>query len=294
MHNLKRAFKSKPMTESLNRATWIWRSEEVIGSDDQIDQFVAFARKNGIKRVYIHINPDIPPQTLANFVGKCSPAGIAVEALMGDAAWIFDPKSHESLQIRLHWVAEYQNQYASEAQILLQGLHLDIEPWQLDGWRNAEQPELIRQWLGCFHYLKSWAQTQQPPLPVAADLPFWLHTLQYPDNNERLDVTIMAILDGAAFMTYRNDPQGLMDVAGEALWACSKCGKRREGIYLGVETVPSKEGQHISYHGLGIRKLQGDLGFLEGGYWLRKREPHEKHFAGLAVHDYHTWSKMYD
>lgn len=291
MHIFKRAFKSD-VTENLNRATWIWKTEEVIGNDDQINQFVAFANDNGIKRVYIHINPDVPHQTLANFVRKCSALGIAIEALMGDASWIFDPQSHESLRIRLRWVTDYQNQFAKDAQLALQGLHLDIEPWQLEEWRNSEQPDLIRRWLGCFRYLKDWAKTQDPPLPVAADLPFWLHTLQYPDNGERLDVAIMTHLDGAVFMTYRNDPQVLMDIASDALWACSKCGKQKDGIYLGVETVPSEEGKHISYHGLGTRKLQGDLDRLEGGHMSRKRQPHEKHFAGVAVHDYHTWSRM--
>jgi hypothetical protein len=284
-------------TKNSNRATWIWKTEEVVGNDGQIDQFVAFAHDNGINRVYIHINPDISHQTLANFIRKCSTSssgGIAVEALMGDAAWIHTPQAHESLQGRLRWVAEYQGTYANDTQVLFQGLHLDIEPWQLDGWRGLEQPSLIRKWLSCVHYLKDWAQTQHPPLPLAADLPFWLHTLQSPDNGERLDIAMMRILDGAAFMTYRNSPQGLVDIAGEALLACWKCEKRREGIYLGVETVPSEEGSHISYHDLGGRRLRGDMGCLEGGHGLRKREPHEMWYGGLAVHDYHTWLKMDD
>jgi hypothetical protein len=284
------------ITKSSKRATWIWKTEEIVGNHDQIDQFVTFAHRNGIGRVYIHINPDISHQSMAHLIRKCSTLssdGIVVEALMGDAAWIHNPQAHESLQVRLRWVADYQARYANEAQVLLQGLHLDIEPWQLDGWRGPEQPDLIREWLSCVQYLKSWAQTQQPPLPVAADLPFWLHTLQSADSGESLDITMMEILDGATFMTYRNSPRGLMDIAGEALLACWRCEKRKEQIYLGVETVPSEEGSHISYHGMSGHKLRGDLGCLEGGHGLiKKREPHEMWYGGLAVHDYHAWLKM--
>lgn len=279
----------------LNRSTWIWKTEEILCNDDQVDQFVAFAQQHSINRVYIHVNPDVPHHFFANFIEKCNasvPSGVAVEALMGDPAWIHSPQDHQSLALRLEWVEYYQRQYADDAKLLLQGLHLDIEPWQMDGWHGPDQPDFIRQWLSCFQHLKSWAIAQEPPLPLAADLPFWLHTLQHPDSGERLDVAMMNVLDGAVFMTYRNSPQGLTDIASDALGACFTCQKNREGIYLAIETVPTEEGSHISYHGLGGRKIKEDLGCLEGGHGLRRREHHEMWFGGLAVHDYHTWVQM--
>lgn len=279
------------MSQTLNRATWIWKTAEVICDNDQTNHFVAFAQQHKINRVYVHIDPDILHQHLANFIAKCT-RDIAVEALLGDPAWIRNPQAHQSLQRRLQWVEEYQRQHANHAQLLLQGLHLDIEPWQLDEWRGSSQPDLIRQWLSCIQGLKSWADTQQPPLLVAADLPFWLHTLHHPDNNERLDLAMMAVLDGGVFMTYRNSPQGLADIASEALMASWKCQKRKENIYLAVETVPSGEGAHISYHGMGSRRLHSDLNCLESGYGLRKRQDHEVWYGGLAVHDYHAWVAM--
>lgn len=284
------------MAQRLGRATWIWKTEEVICNDGQIDQFAAFARRHGINRVYIHVNPDITHEALANFISKCNASGaghMAVEALMGDPAWINDPQAHQSLQLRLDWIKDYQRRYA-HTPVMLQGLHLDIEPWQLNEWHGPEKRSIIRKWTSCIQYFKSWANAQDPPLQVAADLPFWLHTIQHPDNGERLDTVMMSLLDGAVFMTYRNDPQTLMDIARDALAAGWSCGKRKEGVYLAVETVPSEEGKHISYHGLGGRRLWEDLCCLEGGQGLRKREPHEMWFGGLAVHDYHTWAQMKD
>jgi hypothetical protein len=280
------------MSLNVNRATWIWKTGDIISDEGQTDQFVAFAQRNRINRVHVHINPDLPHQDLAAFIGKCNsstiPGGIVVEALMGDAGWIQNPH-HQSVTTRLRWVEEYQRVYAH---LPIRGLHLDIEPWQLPTWHGADQPEHIRQWVGCLQGFKSWAAAQQPPLPVAADLPFWLHTLQYPGTTDRLDVVMMTVLDGATFMTYRNTPQVLMDVAGAALEAGWRCRRRREGIYLAVECVPSEEGRHISYHGMGKQRLEADLGCLEGGHGLRMRKDHELWFGGLAVHDYHTWSAM--
>ncbi|KAF1979612.1 hypothetical protein BU23DRAFT_548821 [Bimuria novae-zelandiae CBS 107.79] len=279
------------MSHVCNRATWIWKTAEVICDAGQIDQFVGFAQRNGINRVYVHINPDVPHQDLANFISNCA-GSIAVEALMGDPAWIRNPETHQSLQLRLRWVEDFQRRYAHDARLLIQGLHLDIEPWQLDEWRGPSQPEVIRQWIGCVQVLKSWADAQLPPLPVTADLPFWLHTLLYPDNKQRLDLVMMSILDGAVFMTYRNTPQGLIDIASEALQSGWECRKRREMVYLAVETVPSEEGSHISYHGMRAGKLHSDIGCLESGHGLRRRRDHETWFGGLAVHDYHTWVAM--
>lgn len=281
------------MPPNLNRSTWIWKTSDVICNDFETDQFVAFAQQNGINRVYVHINPDIAYQHLATFIGKCA-GGISVEALMGDPAWIKDPQAHQSLRLRLGWVEEYQRQHAHNMQLQLRGVHFDIEPWQLDDWRGPSQPDLIRQWIGCLRGLRDWAHAQQPPLPVAADLPFWLHTLLCPDSKERLDLVMMRTLDGAVFMTYRNNPQVLVGIASDALLAGWSCQKRMENIYLAVETLPSGEGTHISYHDMHKHRLQSDLECLESGRGLKERKSHELWFGGLAVHDYHTWIAMKD
>lgn len=279
------------MSRTLNRSTWIWKTSEVICHDFETRQFIAFAQHNHVNRVYVHINPDLAHHHLSNFIGKCA-GTIAVEALMGDPAWIKDPQSHQSLRLRLDWVEEYQRQHAHDIQLLLQGVHFDIEPWQLEEWRGPSHSDLIRQWISCIRGLRDWAHAQQPSLPVAADLPFWLHTLSCPDSKESLDLVMMRALDGAVFMTYRNNPQVLADIASDALLAGWSCRKKIEDIYLAVETLPSEEGTHISYHGMQKHRLQSDLACLESGRGLKQRQVYETWFGGLAVHDYHTWVAM--
>lgn len=287
----KHYLESVSMYQTFNRSTWIWKTAEVICIDVETDRFVAFAQRNNINRVYIHINPDIPHKHLASFIAKCA-SSISFEALIGDPAWIKDPQSHQSLQLRLCWIREYQHQYARDVRFSLQGMHLDIEPWQLEDWRGPCHLDLVRQWVKCVQDLRDWAHAQQPPLLIVADLPFWMHTLQFPDTKERLDLVMMRILDGAVFMTYRNSPESLVSIASEALMAGWKCQKRRENIYLAVETVPSEEGNHISYHGMSNDRLNFDLSCLENGRGLKERLGHELWYGGLAVHEYHAWAAM--
>ena len=279
------------MSWTFNRSTWIWKTAAVVCSDAETDRFIAFARRNSINRVYVHVDPDISHTHWAAFMVKCASI-VSVDALMGDPAWIKDPQTHQSLQVRLDWVREYQHQYAHDERFSIQGLHLDIEPWQLDDWHGPRQHDLVRQWIKCVQDLKSWAFAQRPSLPVVADLPFWLHTLQFPGTGERLDLVMMRNLDGAVFMTYRNSPQNLVSIASEALMAGWRCQKRREDVYLAVETVPSEEGNHISYHGMTNDRLKTDLDCLEHGHGLKERLNHELWYGGLAIHEYHTWAAM--
>jgi hypothetical protein len=108
------------------RATWIWRTGDIICSAEKVDQFALFAESNHIRRVYIHINPDLSCRDFERFVSRCATSEIAVEALMGDPEWVRNPH-HESFEHRIAWVREYQSAHAHVRELQISGLHLDIE-----------------------------------------------------------------------------------------------------------------------------------------------------------------------
>lgn len=125
-----------------------------------------------------------------------------------------------------------------------------------------------------------------PPLPVTADLPFWLHTVPCAGGVDPVDA-LLSVLDGAVFMTYRNAPAVLADIAGPALAAAAR--HPRATVDLAVETRNcDEEGKHLSYHGLGRGRLERDLAVLEG----RVLPGPHRHRMGLVVHDYHGWAEM--
>lgn len=94
---------------------------------------------------------------------------------------------------------------------------------------------------------------------------------------------MLDILDSAVFMTYRNTPQALLDLAKPALQAAGECGGK--DITLAVETLRNTEAPFVSYYGMGKQRLADDLTSISGVaiQW----------FGGLAVHDYRGWSAMH-
>ncbi|KAK6203684.1 hypothetical protein LQW54_008890 [Pestalotiopsis sp. IQ-011] len=267
------------MSHDRGRATWIWRTKDIISDAQQAEHFVAFAQQNRLRRVYVHINPDFEFGDFEVFVSTCARLGIAVEALMGDPEWVRNPH-HESVKSRLRWIEAYQKRQAEAAQSRFKGLHLDIEPWNIPGWKTNKEAHV--DFLNVLGMFKDFGNNVKPPLPVTADLPFWLHKVL---TKEHLDA-VLGTLDGATFMTYRNSPDGVMGIAGVALTALGR--HPGKSFDLAVETCPNNEGSHISYHGCTRARLNADLARIES----EKIPGNERHRVGVAVHDYHHWIKM--
>lgn len=100
-------------------------------------------------------------------------------------------------------------------------------------------------------------------------------------------MAVLDVLDGATFMVYRNTPDGVLDIAGAGLEAAGGC-RETKTVYLAVETGDTGEGGHVDYHQLSRRRLEEDLRVLEHSCHRRGY----RGFAGLAVHEYHTWASM--
>ncbi|KAK6080869.1 hypothetical protein SCUP234_04967 [Seiridium cupressi] len=282
-------------SNSSSRATWVWETADMVNSNTKSNAFITFAKQNNVTMAYVHVDPDVAINNFKAFVTKCVNSGIVVEALMGNAIWV--KQSGDDLTNRLSWVAQYQKATAGTASLQVKGLHLDVEsvynygkkvvantvvniqPWVLSDW-TANMATYIRGWENLTSTLKTWANTQQPPLPLAADLPFWLNTLNATKGG-RLDKAIMTILDSATIMSYRNSASALMDVAGAAL----QMGKTlNKPVWLGVETCQSQEGNYISYYGLGKKKLTADLASITKLMGTRN--------AGIAVQNNDCWAAM--
>ncbi|ETS82426.1 hypothetical protein PFICI_04302 [Pestalotiopsis fici W106-1] len=251
------------------------------------EQFASFAERNGIRRVFVHIDPDLSVADFEAFVARCAAQRVDVEALMGDPGWVLNPH-HESFTGRLAWVVAYQARHKGNPAMQIRGLHLDIEPWHLPGW-EANKSRYMHSFLQVIHNYTQQAHAMTPPLPVTADLPFWLHTVPPPPGcggDYHVDA-LLSTLDGAVFMTYRNTPAVLADIAGPALAAAAR--HPGKSMDLAVETRNcDEEGRHISYHGLGLARLEADLAVIEGRMvpWA------DRHRIGVVVHDYQGWTEM--
>lgn len=109
------------------RSLWLWRTRQVISDGpDALEQFASFAEHNGVRRAFVHVDPDLSVADFEALVSRCATGGIDVEALMGDPGWVLNPR-HESFTDRLVWVAAYQARHEGNPAMQIRGLHLDIE-----------------------------------------------------------------------------------------------------------------------------------------------------------------------
>ncbi|PVI04670.1 hypothetical protein DM02DRAFT_159330 [Periconia macrospinosa] len=262
------------------RAVWLWNSD-IIKDDTAVSKFfsTASAPSNKFTTVYALIDRDMGNDAWQSFVSKCNSSGIAVEGLMGDSQWILGRTSDDgpTFQHSLDWIKQYQASVPDNAK--LAGIHLDVEPWGLDGW-EANKDEYVGELVSIVG--KTVEAGKALGLPVAADLPFWANTVDCEDT--KLDAYMAKKLDSITFMTYRASPLDLLDVASPVLKTVSGLGKK---AYVSVETASNvADASLISYAGKALGTLVDDLSKVE------QLAMAHSGFSGIAVHDYKSLVAM--
>ncbi|KUI61121.1 hypothetical protein VP1G_08306 [Cytospora mali] len=257
-------------------ATWIWNTT-LIEDDSQVSQFFSFAEEQGLQRAYLHINADIENRYFMSFIQQCNASGIVVEALMGNPKWILGG-GYPTLQANMEWIEQYQGNASADAKFV--GIHIDVELWALEDWQ-ANLETYIPAWQKMVNNITSFGRSLG--MTLAADLPFWTHTLSDPKTGETMDIWMLDKLDSVTFMTYRNTVDELLDVAAKPLAAANSAGKP---IWLAVETRASTEPK-VSFKGLAtVTTLSSKLKSIRAGCW------NHTSFSGIAVHDYFGWVEL--
>ncbi|KAH8655312.1 hypothetical protein BX600DRAFT_439824 [Xylariales sp. PMI_506] len=258
--------------KSPGRAIWLWDSD-LIQDSTEVAQFLSFAESNDIDTVYALVDRDMGNTVFETFVEQCSTSGIAVQALMGNSEWILG-EGDPTLDSQLEWLEQYQGNASASAQFA--GIHVDIEPWALDDWETNEAT-YVSTLQSLVSQVTSVGATLD--LPVAADLPYWAYTISCTSTSgtTTLDSWMLNTVDSVTFMTYRNTPSELLDIATEAFEAGNTAGK---DIWLAVETVDAADAALISYYGQTLARLAEDLTTVNSSASVYSI------FAGIAIHDY--------
>jgi hypothetical protein len=258
-----------------NRALWLWESD-IIKDSAAMSKFFSVVTDNDFTKVHALIDRDMGNAAWESFIAQCNTRGISVEALMGDAQWVLGKTTENgpTLQHQLDWIEQYQKSAPQNAQF--SGIHMDVEPWGLDGWTSNKET-YIDSFVGIVDTVVSFAKHQS--LHVAADLPFWANTV--PCKDATLDTCLLGHLNSVTFMTYRNTATELIDVAAPLLKAVADA-HSGSTVWLSVETSSKcAEAELISYAGKGVKTLMGDL------VTVGKHAAVEgSGFAGIAVHSY--------
>ncbi|MBP2000379.1 hypothetical protein J2Z69_001398 [Paenibacillus shirakamiensis] len=256
------------------RATWLWDTTLIKKSTPDI---LTFMSDNGVNLVYLQIDRTMDAIYYKDFIRQASAKHIQVHALDGNAAWAL-VNQRPKLNTLFSWIANYQAAALPEERF--QGIHLDIEPYQLPTWKT-NQKNIIAQWQSNVQYTA--AKAKELHLPIAADVPFWLYTFKVASGSQTLTSWMLSQYDSLTYMTYRDKATGIFSAAKPNLLEGAAAGKP---VYAAVETNNTPEGSPISFYEEGAPFMNGELTKLQG------LVQDYTSYAGIAIHDYTGWKML--
>jgi len=266
---------SSPSAEGASRprAMWVW-------SFSSPAKTVDFATARGISQLFVSVPTQVTTSShlaaLRDLSTRARAAGMRVDALGGDPGWVDDPQ----------WVV---NNWLSPALAtgLFTGVHVDIEPYSGDpaaAW-NTDRAGVVSRYLATLDAMVSAAG---PSAPIEADIPFWFNTIDT-GTGSTLDREILARTAGVTIMAYRNHAtgvDGVLEVAAPELAAAAALGKParigQETNYLGSSAGDRKQ----TYYGFTRTQMELQLSQVDSGAAAYAT------YAGLAIHDYTSYSAM--
>lgn len=256
-------------------ATWIWHTAEAF---EQQEDYLQFAKTQQVGKIHLQIDPSIEPQHYIDFVEQANAQQIEVYALGGSPSWTTDRTDFDSF---LAWVTNFQQTTG-----LFAGIHADIEPYLLDNWHSDDQQALIAQFFERIETLSLIATEQNFQLEI--DIPFWFDEIHYNNQFGRGIVSEWLIdhTDHITIMAYRNKVQGKNGVNQLVKQEMHYAKKQQKTVTIAVETVPSDEGDDVSFYGHTERHLQVEIRKITR-YWKNNEA-----LSAIGIHSMHSWMTL--
>ncbi|XID90349.1 hypothetical protein ACF3MZ_17555 [Paenibacillaceae bacterium WGS1546] len=259
-------------------ATWVWDTTTLM---EDKSEMLAFAQDQGVNVIFLYVDRksrDFEPYRA--FVEEAHGLGIEVEALGGDPAWGLTDYRQE-IEAFIEWIDDYHEAVGERA--AFDGIHVDIEPYLLKEWEQ-DRDQVVRQWMDNAAYLVGRVQQQDVALRVSADLPFWIHQIPArPD--ESLGAWMIERFDRVVLMNYRNFAIGDNGIVEHALPMIREGTKAGKPVIVGLETGPTDEGEHVTFHGKGTSSLQRQMRLSH--IFMRWHTGYE----GFSIHHYQSWKE---
>ncbi|QDH20135.1 hypothetical protein [Saccharibacillus brassicae] len=253
-------------------STWVWNPWLLRSSPDEL---LRFAAANGVKTLYVQIDPELAAADYAAFIRRASAQRIEVHALDGAPAWATDRRLPEAF---LSWLTGYQN--SADMDERFSGIHIDVEPYLLPEWTTGREA-LLQSWKTHMNVVLAGARRLR--LSAEADIPFWFHEQALPGETSTLSAWIIDRFDGVTIMAYRDSAEAIVEAARAELAEGEQLGKP---VRIAVETNRSAETPKVTFYEEGPETLNAQL---ESARRTLKQSPA---FAGFDVHDYEGWKTL--
>jgi hypothetical protein len=262
---------------SVPKGTWIWDSHIIKQNQDKI---INFAKMKGVTSIYLQVNRDMDPTVYENFIRNAKSEDIQVEALEGRPEWANKSKQEDILKF-ITWVKTYNSSVGPEASFT--GLHFDIEPYSLSGWKK-DNKTILESWMDNLRLIEK--ETKGSGLKITMDVPYWLNTVKVPGTDYSMSAWLLEKFDCLNIMDYRNhalDNDGIVEHAQAILREASTLKKQ---VVVAVETARSTEGPRVSFYAMSSGLMEKEL------QSAHNKLVHYSSYAGFAIHDFQSWEVM--
>ncbi|MFP7735695.1 amidase [Priestia aryabhattai] len=260
-------------------STWVWGTKKWMLRQENILEKL---QEKKVTKVYLQIDAHLSPSVYKRFIEQAQVQGISVYALDSAPYWI-GTSGVEKQEAFFNWIKAYQAE--AEEQQQFSGVHLDVEPYLYKSWENNRAKSIVQ-----YQYVISQAvlQSRQLGLPLAVDIPFWFDEVSFKNSNGSgsLGRWVIQYADEVTIMAYRNQAgkeNGIAEITeNERKWGRVLS----TPIEIGVETMASDEGEHISFSAKGEEKMMQELGMV-----LTECQA-ENPPSSIAVHHFDSWLQM--
>jgi hypothetical protein len=222
------ASSNSPAGASAITSMWAWGNSVDPSADNRgLGQaalapaaLASFAQAHGLTSVYLSVpwaaNQGAIGTWLAESVDALHGVGVRVSALGGDSSWLSNPS------LVAQWITD------ARAAASFDAVQLDVEPWA-----GQAQPDFASITPAYVALLQA-AKTAAGPLPLGADLPWWLATTASGDGT--VFDALLPHLDSVAIVAFADHAAGSDGIVALAQPAATAASAAAKPFTIGVET----------------------------------------------------------
>lgn len=260
--------------------TWVWDTADILFSEKTVE----FLDANHVTEAYLSYSRALPTTYYRAFIKACAHRGIRASVIGAETDWAL-PSGQRGLQTFLAWLTAYQAG-CGDSEERFYGIHLDVEPHQLELWRDDERrAEAIAEYYNMLCTVRETCDALG--VLLEADIPFWFDgfAVEAEGREMPLSEAVIRLCDTTLLMTYRDNAETIYACAQPEMSVAGALGKK---LVLAVETGKVYEDVNITFFHMGTSAMYRELNKLKA---MVEATPAAGE-VGYAIHHYGSWETL--
>ena len=248
-----------PKPRRYSKATWVWNTDQILGSPQERDALLTHLDREGIDLVYLNLPfksgaVAIDDAGMGEILAGFHQRGIKAQALFGDKDLAL-PQNHVLVLNTIKEVIAYNSRVVLPARF--SGIHVDIEPYLLRGFNGRKREDILNNYVLILSEAAELAHSAG--LEFDADIPSWFDMF-----NEYSEDVLMAtfhgrtkpvyehiidVCDQVTLMDYRTSASGVNGTVSMAVGELAYAAKYGKKAYVGLETGPVEDERIFTFRG---------------------------------------------